>query len=167
VAVAVATPLPVELWDALAEDDPVAVAVAVTLSIEVPLGVPVVVALTVTHPVELSDAVTEGDPVAVAITLSDDWGEPDESGEEEPDSLSTALCDAATEEDLVTRGDDDTVVDSVFVFELVKDCDGLDECVGVLDCVDDLLDDAETLGDLLEAPLRVWETDTVDVFEPV
>ena len=44
---------------------------------------------------------------------------------------------------------------SVFVFELVKDCDGLDECVGVLECVDDLLPDAETLGDLLETPLRV------------
>ena len=97
----------------------------------------------------------DGDPVAVATTLTDDWGEPDETGEEEPDSLRTELCDAATEDDRVTREEGDTVVDSVFVFELVKDCDGLDECVGVLDCVDDLLTDVETLGDLLEAPLRV------------
>ncbi len=97
----------------------------------------------------------DGDPVAVAIILSDDWGELDKTGEEEPDSLRTELCDAATEGDRVTREEGDTVVDSVFVFELVKDCDGLDECVGVLDCVDDLLTDVETLGDLLEAPLRV------------
>jgi hypothetical protein len=145
----------VELSDALAEGDPVVVAVVVALSIDVPEAAPVVVALTVPLPVELCDAVADGDPVAVATTLSDDWGEPDETGEEEPDSLRTELCDAATEEDRVTRGDDDTVADSVFVFELVKDCDGLDECVGVLDCVDDLLTDAETLGDLLEAPLRV------------
>ena len=144
-----------ELSDALAEGDPVVVAVVVALSIDVPEAAPVVVALTVPLPVELCDAVADGDPVAVATTLSDDWGEPDETGEEEPDSLRTELCDAATEEDRVTRGDDDTVADSVFVFELVKDCDGLDECVGVLDCVDDLLTDAETLGDLLEAPLRV------------
>ena len=164
---ATAVPLPVELSDALAEGDPVAVAVAVALSIEVPVGAPVVVALTVPLPVELSDAVAEGDPVVVAITLSDDWGEPDEATEEEPDSLRTGVCDAATEDERVTRGDNDAVVDSVLVFELVKDCDGLDECVGVLDCVDDLLTDAETLGDLLETPLRVWETDTVDVFEPV
>ena len=131
------------------------VAVAVELSIEVPVAVPVVVELTVPLPVELSEAVAEGESVVVATTLSDDWGEPDEASEEEPDSLRAELCDAATEGDFVAKGDDDSVVLSVFVFELVNDCDGLDECVGVLEFVDDLLTEADTLGDLLETPLRV------------
>ena len=144
-----------------------AVAVAVSVSIEVPVAVPVIVELTVALPVELSDAVVEGESVVVAITLSDDWGEPDEASEEESDSLRTGVCDAATEGDFVAKGDNDAVVDSVFVFELVNDCDGLDECVGVLEFVDDLLTEADTLGDLLEAPLRVWETETIEVFEPV
>jgi hypothetical protein len=153
--VAAAVPLPLELSDVVAEGDPVAVADAVSLSIEVPVAVPVVVELTLPLPVELSEAVVEGESVVVAITLSDDWGEPDEASEEESDSLRTELCDAVTECDLVTKGDDESVVLSVFVFELVKDCDVLDECVGVLEAVVLLLTDVETLDDFVATSLPV------------
>lgn len=152
---AAAVPLPLELSDVVAEGDPVAVADAVSLSIEVPVAVPVVVELTLPLPVELSEAVVEGESVVVAITLSDDWGEPDEASEEESDSLRTELCDAVTECDLVTKGDDESVVLSVFVFELVKDCDVLDECVGVLEAVVLLLTDVETLDDFVATSLPV------------
>lgn len=152
---AAAVPLPVELSDVVAEGDPVAVADAVSLSIEVPVAAPVVVDDTVPLPVELSEAVAEGESVVVAITLSDDWGEPDEASEEESDSLRTELCDGVTECDLVTKGDDESVVLSVFVFELVKDCDVLDECVGVLEAVLLLLTDVETLDDFVATSLPV------------
>ena len=149
VAVPVADPLPVELPVAVpvpvpeAEGDPVAVAAALPLSVELPV------------------AVADGDPVTVATPLSDDWGEPDEAddnvaiGEEELDSLYKGLPDAAVVGDLVRRGDGEPVTESVFVFELVKDCDGLDECVGVLEFVEEALTDVETLGDLLAPLLRV------------
>ena len=133
----------------------VGVPVADTLPVELP------VAVAVPLPVELPVAVAEGEPVAVATPLSEDCGESDEAGdnvatgEEEPDSLRTALCDAATEGDLVTRGEGEPVTDSVFVFELVKDCDGLDDCDGVLEFVEEALIVVETLGDLLAALLRV------------
>jgi len=133
----------------------IGVPVAETLPVELP------VAVTLPLPVELPVAVAEGDPVPVATPLSEDCGESDEAGdnvatgEEELVSLYNGLRDSAVVGDLVMRGEGEPVTDRVFVFELVKDCDGLDECVGVLDCVDDLLTDAETLGDLLDALLRV------------
>ncbi len=149
IAVPVADPLPVEL------------PVAVALPLPVAEGEPVAVATAVPLSVELPVAVAEGDPVAVATPLSEDCGESDDTGdnvatgEGELVSLYNGLRDSAVVGDLVMRGEGEPVTDRVFVFELVKDCDGLDECVGVLECVDDLLDDAETLGDLLGALLRV------------
>jgi hypothetical protein len=61
----------------------------------------------------------------------------------------------ATEGDRLPRSDDDIDVETVFVFELVNDCDGLDECVAVLEVVVVVLADVETLGDFVADVLPV------------
>jgi hypothetical protein len=160
-AVAIAVPLPVEL--------PVAVATAVPLPVELPVAVVAAVALLV----ELSDPVAEllqvaeGDPVVVSKPLPEGGtdaelggvfegaGDIVETSEEEPDLLTPGVYVWAAEGDRLLRGDDDTDIETVFVFELVNDCDGLDECVAVLEVVVVLLADVETLGDFVADVLPV------------
>ena len=49
----------------------------------------------------------------------------------------------------------------------MNECDGLDECVEVLDVVVVVLIDVDTLGECVTRVLAVCDTDTVDVFEVV
>lgn len=49
----------------------------------------------------------------------------------------------------------------------MKDCDGLDECVEVLEVVDVVLTDTDTVDDFVAVVLAVCETDTVEDFELV
>ena len=49
----------------------------------------------------------------------------------------------------------------------MKDCDVLDECVEVLEVVDVVLTDTDTVGDFVAVVLAVCETDTVEDFELV
>lgn len=71
------------------------------------------------------------------------------------------VYDCDEEGERLVSGDDDPV------FELVKDCDGLDECVDVLEVVVVVLTDVDTLDDFVGAVLPVCDTDTVEVFELV
>ena len=187
VAVVAALALPVELSDAvgtllsLADEVAVAVVAAVTLPVEVAVAV----ATAVTLPVELSDAVetllslADEVPVKLAVPVTegsadteprgvpDDMNDSVAAGDEVPDSLGVREYDSTLDVERLMSGDGDIDVVTVFVFELVKDCDGLDECVDVLELVVVVLTDVDTLGDCVLAVLPVCDTDTVDVFELV
>ena len=64
-------------------------------------------------------------------------------------------------------GDGDTVVDRLVVFDAVKDWLGLDECVDVLEFVDDVVIDVESVDVFVFEAEPVCDTETVDVFELV
>ena len=55
----------------------------------------------------------------------------------------------------------------VVVFELVNDWEGLDEWLGVLEFVDVLVTDADTLGELVKRVLAVSRGELVNLFELV
>jgi hypothetical protein len=64
-------------------------------------------------------------------------------------------------------GDGDTVVDRLVVFDAVKDWLGLDEYVGVLEFVDEVVIDVESVDVFVFEAEPVCDTETVDVFELV
>jgi hypothetical protein len=165
----------------LAEELSVAVGSAVPLPVEVP--VPVWIA--VPEGIELSEAealllwleeellvkllvpVAEGSVDGELIGVPDDMNENVAAGDEVPDSLGVREYDSSADFERLASGDGDIDLVTVFVFELVNEWDGLDECVEVLDVVVVVLTDVDTLGDCVTRALTVCDTDTVEDFELV
>jgi hypothetical protein len=67
----------------------------------------------------------------------------------------------------VIFGEVETVFDKVGVFELAKDRLPLDETEGVFEFVEEALIDEDVLGVFVTLLLTVFETETVEVLDPV
>ena len=101
------------------------------------------------------------------IGVPDDINENVAPGDELTDCLGVREYDSSADFERLASGDGDIDVVTVFVFEYVNECDGLDECVEVLDVVVVVLTDVDTLAECVTRVLAVCDTDTVYVFEVV